>query len=104
LKPRTALHELRSNPHNQIYQAQAIAALDISRRFDGSLARAAAGLRADLMVVHTWQDREVNPQPAFEFGRLAGATVLELDGRCSHQAPSCKRAILWPAVPRFLAG
>ena len=104
LKPRTALQELRSNPHDHIQQARAIESLDISRSFGGSMERAAAALRAELMVVGTWEDRDVNPRPAFEFGRLAGATVLELDGRCGHQAPSCERATLWPAVGRFLAG
>ena len=64
--------------------------------------RAAAAIRADLMVVSTWQDREVNPRPAFDLARIARAEVLELDGRCGHQAPSCERAVLWPAVARFL--
>ena len=63
----------------------------------------AAAMRADLMVVSTWQDREVNPAPAFALARAAHAEVLELDGRCGHQAPSCERAIVRPAVARFLA-
>jgi homoserine O-acetyltransferase len=101
-KPRTALNELRSNPHNQILQARAIASLDIARAFDGSMARAAESLRAELMVVGTWQDRDVNPRPGFDFARLANARVLELDGRCGHQAPSCERATMWPAIASFL--
>ena len=44
----------------------------------------------------------MNPKPALELARLAGATILELDGRCGHQAPSCERAVLWPAVNGFL--
>jgi homoserine acetyltransferase len=101
-KPRAALNELRIEPHDQISQARAIMALDITRPFQGSMNRAAAAIRADLLVVSTWQDREVNPRPAFELARIADAEVLELDGRCGHQAPSCERAVLWPAVARFL--
>jgi homoserine O-acetyltransferase len=101
-KPRSAIYELAIDPHNQFSQIQAILAHDIPRRFAGSMAAAAAASRARLLMVSTWQDREVNPKPAFEFARLAGAEILELDGRCGHQAPSCERATLWPAVGRFL--
>jgi homoserine O-acetyltransferase len=101
-KPRAALNELRLAPHDHIRQARAIMDFDITRPFGGSMDRAAAAIRADLMVVSTWQDREVNPKPAFDLARIAGAHVLELDGRCGHQAPSCERATLWPAVARFL--
>jgi homoserine O-acetyltransferase len=101
-QPRAALNELRIDPENYIRQAQAISTLDIFQSFGGSMERAAAAMRAELMVVSTWQDREVNPKPAFDFARTARADVLELDGRCGHQAPSCERATLWPAVARFL--
>jgi homoserine O-acetyltransferase len=103
-QPRGAIQELRSHAHDQIRQAEAMASLDIARPFGGSMPRAAAATRARLLVVGTWQDREVNPQPAFEFAKLSGAEVFELDGRCGHQAPSCERATMWPAVARFLAG
>lgn len=103
LKPRAALSELGVEPDDQLRQIQAIVGHDIARRFGGSLERAAAAVKADLLVVGTWADAEVNPKPAFEFARLARAEVLELDGRCGHQAPSCERATMWPAVGRFLA-
>jgi homoserine O-acetyltransferase len=101
-KPRAALNELRIEPHDNTRQAQAIMALDISRPFGGSMERAAAAMHADLMIVSTWADREVNPKPAFDLARIASAHVLELDGRCGHQAPSCERKVMWPAVARFL--
>jgi homoserine O-acetyltransferase len=101
--PFAAVNELRIQPLDHTRQAQAIMSLDIARRFEGSFERAAAAMRADLLMVSTWQDHEVNPKPAFELARLAGAQVLELDGRCGHQAPSCERATLWPAVARFLS-
>jgi homoserine O-acetyltransferase len=101
--PFAALNEFRIQPLDHTRQAQAMMSLDIARRFGGSLERAAAAMPADLLMVSTWQDREVNPKPAFELARLAGAEVLELDGRCGHQAPSCEKATLWPAVARFLS-
>jgi homoserine O-acetyltransferase len=102
LKLRTALNELRIDPHDHTRQAQAIMRLDIAAPFGGSLTRAAAVTRARLLVVGAWTDREVNPTPAFEFARAARADVLVLDGRCGHQAPSCEQATVWPAVDRFL--
>jgi homoserine O-acetyltransferase len=103
LKPRSALAELRLATENQRRQIQAIVGHDITRPFGGSMERTAAALRTELLVVGTLADREVNNHPAFELARLAGAPVLELDGRCGHQAPSCERATLWPAMARFLA-
>jgi homoserine O-acetyltransferase/O-succinyltransferase len=103
LKPRSALAELRLETDNQLRQIQAIVGHDITRPFGGSMERTAASLRAELLVVGTLADREVNNRPAFELARLARAQVLELDGRCGHQAPSCERATLWPAMARFLA-
>jgi homoserine O-acetyltransferase len=102
LKPRAALGELALEPEDQLRQIRAIVRHDVTRRFDGSLERAAAAVKAELLIVSTWADAEVNPKPAFEFARLAKAEVLELDGRCGHQAPSCERATMWPAVGRFL--
>jgi homoserine O-acetyltransferase len=102
-KPRTALEEWRMEPYNYERQARAIIDLDISRRFGGSMERTAGAIKADVLVVSTWADRDVNPKPAFELARLARKQVLELDGRCGHQAPSCERDTLWPAMARFLA-
>lgn len=101
-KPRAAAHEFALHPDDQLRQIQAIIAHDSTRRFGGSMAAAAAATRARLLIVSTRQDREVNPGPAFDFAGLAKAEVLELDGRCGHQAPSCERATLWPAVGQFL--
>ena len=102
LQPRSALNEFLLQPENQSRQIHAILSHDITRRFGGSMERAAAARRPELLVVSTWQDREVNPKPAFDYARLSGAEILELDGRCGHQAPSCESATLWPAVGRFL--
>jgi homoserine O-acetyltransferase/O-succinyltransferase len=103
LQPRAALGELRLQVENQRRQIAAIVGHDITREFGGSLERTTAALRTELLVIGTRADREVNPRPAFELAKIAGARILELDGRCGHQAPSCERATLWPAMERFLA-
>jgi homoserine O-acetyltransferase/O-succinyltransferase len=103
VRPRTAVNEFRLHPYNVIRQAQAIMSFDITRNFGGSFERTAAALKAEVFVVGTLADREVDSRPAFELARFARAELLELDGRCGHQAPSCERAVLWPAVARFLA-
>jgi homoserine O-acetyltransferase len=102
LSPISAVNELRAEPYDAIRQAEAIIGHNIFTRYDGSLDRTAAAIRTRLLIVTTWADRAVNPRPAFELARAAGASVLELDGRCGHKAPSCERATLWPAVNRFL--
>ena len=100
--PVAALRELGVDANNHVCQAQAVMALDIAASFGGSLARAAAAIRAKMLVVGTWQDREVNPEPAFELARMAHAEIFELDGRCGHQAPNCEQTALWRVVARFL--
>src|SRR5262249_36202209 len=102
-EPPASLDEFNGHPDDHVRQAQAVMSLDISRQFGGSMERAVAAIRARLLVVGTQMDREVNNGPAFAFARIAGAEVVELDGRCGHQAPSCERATLWPLVARFLA-
>jgi homoserine O-acetyltransferase len=100
---RTACGELIVHADDTVRQAQAGMALDIPSSFGGSMTRAAASVRARLLVVGTMKDEEVNPKPGFEFARLARADVFELRGDCGHQAPSCERATMWPVVSGFLA-
>lgn len=90
--------------HDQIRQAEAIMNHDVAAKFGGSLARAADVVRAELLVVGTWSDQEVEPGPAFAFAKLTGGRLIELDGRCGHQAPSCERERLWKEAQEFLRG
>jgi len=102
-KPRTVLAELWLDPDDYVRQVEAMMAFDLTRNFGGSLPRLAAAIRSELMIAGAWSDADVNPKPAFELGHLARGEVLELEGRCGHQAPSCERETLWPAIARFLA-
>ncbi len=104
VRPRAVIHELSLDPDDFDRQAGAIVSLDVSSAFGGSIERAAAAVRAKMLVVVSAQDEVVDPGPAKEFARLAGARLVELDGRCGHLATQCEEKALRAAVSRFLAG
>lgn len=89
--------------NNKIRQDQAMMALDVSAPFGGSMERAAAAVRARVLVVVATRDHVVTPGPALEFARLLGAQVLTLEGDCGHLAPGCEAQKMNPVVAEFLA-
>jgi len=89
--------------NDKIRQDQAMMALDVSAPFGGSLERAAAAVKARVLVVVATQDHVVTPGPALEFARLLHAQVLTLEGDCGHLAPGCESRKVNPAVADFLA-
>ena len=101
-QPLGALRALRDHPVDQARQAECLASTDVTAAFGGSLERAAAEIRALTLVVVSQVDETVNPGPATEFARLAGARLLELDGRFGHDAPARQKETLWPAIDQFL--
>jgi len=103
----TAAEEVRHMPRRERNldferQAGAMAALDVSAPFGGSMERAVAAVRAKLLVIVPERDDVVDPAPATEFARLARAELVVLDGRCGHRAPSCERDAVRGAIARFL--
>jgi homoserine O-acetyltransferase len=89
--------------NNHIRQSEAMMALDVPAAFGGSLERAAAAVRAKILVIVSTTDHMVTPGPALEFSRALGAEVLELRGDCGHLAVSCEAGILASTVNAFLA-
>lgn len=89
--------------NNQIRQADAMMALDVAAGFGGSWERAAAAVKAKVLVVVSPSDRMVSPGPALEFGRALGAEVLELRSDCGHLAFSCEAGTLASRVNGFLS-
>ncbi len=89
--------------NNWIRQAQAMMGHDVSRAFGGDMAKAAAAVKARVLVIVGLQDHMVNPQPALGFARLLQAHTLELDSDCGHLAPDCQAAKVGAAVERLLA-
>ena len=88
--------------NDKIRQDQAMMSLDVSAPFGGSLERAAAAVRARVLVVVATQDHVVTPGPATEFARLLKARLLTLEGDCGHLAPGCESQKINPAVAEFL--
>jgi homoserine O-acetyltransferase len=88
--------------NNWIRQSQAMIAHDVSAPFGGSMEKAAAVVRAKVLVVVATQDHMVNPLPALEFAKLLFAPSLELTSDCGHLSPTCESARLYPIVARFL--
>jgi homoserine O-acetyltransferase len=89
--------------NDKIRQDQAMMALDVSAPFGGSMERAAAAVKARVLVVVAAQDHVVTPGPALDFARLLKAQVLTLEGDCGHLAPGCEWRKMNPAVADFLS-
>jgi homoserine O-acetyltransferase len=91
-----------ADANNKIRQVQAMMALDVSSRFDGSMERAAAAVKAKVLVIVARLDHVVTPGPAREFARLLQAKTVELEGDCGHIATSCEGKKVSAAVADFL--
>lgn len=89
--------------NNHIRQSQAMMAHDVSAPFGGSMDRAAAAVKAKVLVVPSISDHMVTPGPAQDFARLLHSEVLELKDNCGHLAPGCEMSTLSPAIANFLA-
>lgn len=100
--PRDALRQFAGDREDFDRQARAIAAHDATASSGGSIERAAAAVRSKMLVVVPARDEVVDPAPALDFARLAGAQVVVLDGRCGHRATVCESAAVRSALARFL--
>ena len=89
--------------NDKIRQVQAMITLDVSEPFGGSLERAAAAVKAKVLVIVARLDHVVTPGPALEFARSLQARVIELESDCGHGAPSCESQRVNAAVADFLA-
>ncbi len=92
-----------SDANDKIRQAQAMMALDVSLPFRGSMERAAATVKAKVLVVVARLDHTVTPGPASDFAHLLHADLLELESDCGHGAPFCEIHKVGGAVAEFLA-
>ncbi len=88
--------------NDTIRQSEAMIALDVSDVFGGSMEKAAAAVKAKVLVVVAKQDHTVTPQPARNFAELLHAPVLELESDCGHLAPGCEGPKVAAAVADFL--
>jgi homoserine O-acetyltransferase/O-succinyltransferase len=93
----------RFDANDRIRQIQAMMTHDVSAPFGGSLERAAAAIKAKMLVVVTSSDHIVTPSPALELARAARAQVLELRNDCGHNGGGCEPRRVEQAVREFLA-
>jgi homoserine O-acetyltransferase/O-succinyltransferase len=94
----------QSNDANDtIRQIKAMMALNVAAPFGDLLERAAAAVKAKVVVIVGRRDHVVTPGPAIEFARLLHADLLELDGDCGHLYVSCEDERVRQAVASFLA-
>ncbi|HNV45585.1 MAG TPA: alpha/beta fold hydrolase [Spirochaetota bacterium] len=84
------------------WQVRAIVTHDIARPYGGSLARAAARVRARTLVIVSPGDRMVLPQGALEYARLVRAKTIENTGACGHFSFLCERDAIAPRIRTFI--
>jgi homoserine O-acetyltransferase len=101
-----ALERAKAEPgfdaNDKIRQTQAMMALDVSQGFEGSMEKAAAAVKARVLVIVATADHVVTPGPAIEFAKLLGAPVVKLENDCGHLAPGCEPERVNGAVAGFL--
>ncbi len=86
--------------NNKVRQSQAMMALDVSKHYGGSMERAAAAVKAKVLVIVAREDHAVTPEPAIEFAHLLHADLVVIDDGCGHQY--CDYAQVGKAVAEFL--
>jgi len=92
-----------SDANDKIRQSEAMMSLDVSAPFGGSMERAAAAVKAKVLVVVSKFDHTVTPGPATDFAHLLHAEFLELTSDCGHLATACEEPALRKAVTDFLS-
>jgi homoserine O-acetyltransferase len=88
--------------NDRIRQAQAMMGLDVSAPFGGSMERAAAAVKAPMLIIVDAHDHMVTPGPALDFAKLKGAQTLVLQNDCGHLGPGCELQKVGAAVREFL--
>ena len=93
---------MKYNVHDWAWQVKAMLGHDIYKTYGESPERAAAMVRARVLVITSQQDHVVNPAPARAFAQILKAETLELTSDCGHLAFLCEGEMLRTAVTRFL--
>ena len=84
-------------------QVRAVRRYDVAVSFAGNLGRAAAQVRARMLVIFSWDDRMLTAGPAVDFARHVRADTLSISSPCGHTAFVCEQARIGVAVREFLA-
>ncbi len=91
-----------NDANNKIRQVEAMMSMDVSNDFGHSMERAAAAVKAKVLIIVSRYDHVVTPQPALDFAALLHAQVIELNSDCGHSVAECDNARINGAVAEFL--
>jgi homoserine O-acetyltransferase len=86
---------------NWQYQTRAMISHDIAHSFDGSMQKAAAAIKAKVLIIVGEQDHYINPTPALELARMINADTLVLKNNCGHLAVGCQLEICRERIAEF---
>ncbi len=90
------------NPYDWRSQLEAMIHHNVSAPYGDNMKRAAARVKAKVMMVMNLQDHMVNPHPAMAFAKLINAKTLILNNPCGHLGPVCKAAEVNRTINEFL--
>lgn len=83
-------------------QLRAMISHDVSRRFGGSMEKAASAVEARVVNVVGLEDHMVTPGPAIRFAALLGAESIELESDCGHLVTGCEADRFKEIIVSFL--
>lgn len=89
-----------SDANDKIRQVEAMMSLNVAEPYGDSLEKAAAQVKAKVLVIVDKEDHTVTPGPAVEFAHLLHADLKVIDDGCGHQY--CDYAGVGKAVAEFL--
>jgi homoserine O-acetyltransferase len=90
-----------SDANNKIRQVEAMMSLNVAETYDDSLEKAAAAIKAKVLVIVGKEDHTVTPAPAIELAHMLHADLKVIDDGCGHQY--CDSAGVEKAVAEFLS-
>lgn len=76
---------------------------DVSTPYGGSLATAAARVRAKVLLVYSWDDHMVTADAGAQWGPLVRADTVSISSSCGHLIFLCETQRVGDAVRTFLA-
>ena len=89
-----------SDANNKIRQVEAMMSINVSEPYGDSLEKAAAAVRAKVLVIVGKEDHTVTPGPPIELAHVLRAQLVVIDDGCGHQY--CDYGTVAKAVAEFL--
>lgn len=90
LKDTQKMMTAQFDANDWIRQVQAMIADNVAKPYGGSMSKAAAAVRARVLIIPSLHDHMVNPQPALSFAKLLHAQTFLLTSDCGHLSFGCE--------------